>query len=218
MNRYKNILFDLDGTLLDTKSGVLGSVKKAFADLSIALPPEEELENFMGPPLEQCFTEVCKLSLEQAYKAMSVYRRYYEDSGIFDARPYEGIMELLANLRGKGYCLGVATSKSQRLACAVLEHFDLDGYFETIAGAPEGTQTLWSKKDSVLKAMSALTAASAANTVLVGDRKYDAKGADDAGIDAIGVLFGYGKIDEIEASRFKMIAADIPQLQKLLLR
>lgn len=217
MNRYKNILFDLDGTLIDTKSGVLGSVKKAFDNLSLPLPSDERLESFMGPPLELCFTDVCGLSHEQAQKAMSVYRHYYEGGGVYDAKPYDGIVELLTKLHGNGYKLGVATSKSQHLATIVLNHFSLDEFFDTVAGAPTSIETPWTKKDSILKAMSALSGATTANTVLIGDRKFDAHGASEAGIDAIGVLFGYGKADEIYASHFSAIAADVQNIQDMLL-
>jgi phosphoglycolate phosphatase len=216
MNHYSNILFDLDGTLLDTKSGVLGSVKKTFADLSLTLPSDEQLDGFMGPPLEQCFTVVCGLSLEQAQKAMSVYRRYYEGGGIYDAKPYDGMVTLLAQLRDAGCRLGVATSKNYRLACIVLKYFGLDSFFNCISGTPDDIVTTWSKKDSIIKAMSELAGATSKDTVLVGDRKFDAQGASEAGIDAIGVLFGYGKIDELEASPFKALAADIVKLRELL--
>jgi phosphoglycolate phosphatase len=216
MNRYHNILFDLDGTLIDTKYGVINSVKKTLHDLSLPIPSDEHLEGFIGPPLEQCFMEVCGLSFEQTQKSMPIYLRYYRDGGIYDAKPYDGMAELLRQLQDAGCRLGVATSKKQRSACIMLKHFGLDVFFDGIAGAPENSKAMWTKKDSVLLAMSGFDGANAENTVLVGDRKFDAQGASEAGIDAIGVLFGYGKIDELEASPFKAIAADIVSLRELL--
>lgn len=215
---YTNILFDLDGTLLNTKAGVIGSVKKAFNDLSLTLPPEDELDGFMGPPLVDCFTQVCRLSTQQTQKAMKVFRSYYEDSGMFNAQPYDGIAKLLENLKNKGYRLGVATSKCQRLACVILKHFELYDFFDTVAGAPDDFKAEWTKKDSVLSAMKAFIGADKLNTVLIGDRKFDAEGASEAGIDSIGVLFGFGKVDELEASPFTKIVANVAQLQELLLR
>lgn len=216
MNRYKNILFDLDGTLIDTKNGVLGSLKKALTELSLPLPPEDKLITFLGPPLEQCFRDVCGFNEEQTQKAVTVFRRYYGGGGLLDSEPYEGITELLKELRGKGLGLGVATSKNQRFAKIVIEHCGLDGLFDIVAGAPDSIETPWLKKDSVLKAMSAFDGADGFNTVLIGDRKFDAQGAAQAGIDAIGVLYGYGSEEEIKASGFTDVAADLNELRTLL--
>lgn len=214
---YTNILFDLDGTLLNTKPGVIGCVKKAFEDLALTLPPEDELDAFLGPPLVDCFTQVCGLPYGQAETAAKLYRRYYENGGMFNARPYDGIPELLKTLKGKGFRLGVATSKCRRLACEILKHFELLDFFDTVAGAPDDFRVEWAKKDSILSAMKALPGADKSNTVIIGDRKFDAEGAKTAGIDSIGVLFGFGKEDEIKACGFTKIAADVEQLKKLLL-
>jgi phosphoglycolate phosphatase len=216
INHYKNILFDLDGTLIDTKSGVLGSLKKTMEELSLPLPPENRLISFLGPPLEQCFKDVCGLSEEQTQKAVTVFRGHYGGGGLYDFEIFEGIEELLAQLKKEGRILGVATSKNQRFAKIVMDHCGLGDFFDVVAGAPDSIETSWDKKDSVLKAMGAIRGADFSNTVLVGDRKFDAQGAAEAGIDAIGVLYGYGNAEELEASHFTAIAADIKQLHKLL--
>jgi phosphoglycolate phosphatase len=216
MNHYTNILFDLDGTLIDSKHGVLSCVKKTFADLNFSLPPENRLDGFMGPPLEYCFTQVCGLNWEQASQAIKVYRRYYEGGGIYDAKVYSGMTQLLKELKSAGCRLGVATSKSQRFAVIVLKHCGILDYFDTVAGAPDNIEVKWLKKDSVEKAMGELAGANKHNTVLVGDRVFDAQGAKEAEIDSIGVLFGYGTKAELEASPFKVIAVDIKSLSELL--
>lgn len=217
MNRYKNILFDLDGTLLNTKPGVLGSVKKALAELGLTPPPDDILESFMGPPLSECFTEVCGLDASQVNTAITVFRRYYEGGGVYDAQPYPGIPELLTELKSAGFGLGVATSKNHRFAGIVLSHCGLSDFFNVVSGEPVGADTLWTKKDSILTAMASLPGANAENTVLIGDRKYDAYGAQQAGIDAIGVLFGFGKLEELEQCPFVKIAKDVSELQTMLL-
>jgi phosphoglycolate phosphatase len=217
MNHYTNILFDLDGTLINTKSGVLGSVKKAFEALSLTPPPDDVLEGFMGPPLSDCFTEVCGLDTEQAKTAVQVFRRYYESGGVYDAAPYAGVKELLNALKSAGRALGVATSKNHRFAGIVLAHCGLAEFFDSVAGAPDSLDPPWTKKDSIITAMASLPGADAENTVLVGDRKFDAYGAQEAGIDAIGVLFGFGKAAELEKSPFVCIAKDVDALRALLL-
>lgn len=216
MNHYKNILFDLDGTLIDSKQGVLSCVKKTFADLNFPLPSEKRLDGFMGPPLEYCFTQVCGLNWEQAAQAIKVYRRYYEGGGIYDAKVYNGMTQLLKELKSAGCKLGVATSKNQRFAGIVLKHCEIFDCFDTVAGAPDNIEVKWLKKDSVEKAMGELAGANKHNTVLVGDRMFDAEGAKAAGINSIGVLFGYGTKAELESSSFNAIAVDIKSLSELL--
>ncbi len=213
---YKNILFDLDGTLIDTKHGVLACAKKALIELNQPLPSEKRLDGFMGPPLEYCFTQVCGLSSVQTISAIKVFRRYYEGGGIYDAKVYDGIPELLKKLKDAGFRLGVATSKNQKFAGIVLRHCGISDYFDTVAGAPDNIEVKWQKKDSVKKAMEAIAGANYQNTVLIGDRLFDAQGAQAAGIASIGVLFGYGTKDELEASPFTAIAEDINSLSELL--
>lgn len=215
MSRYTTILFDLDGTLLATKRGVIGSVAKAFKELSYKLPPENELGGFMGPPLDRCFIDVCGLTPQETEKAIKVYRRIYEESGMFIADIYEGIPKLLCNLKAKGYKLGVATSKSLRLSRVVLKHFGLYDYFDAIGGTPDNDNA-WTKKDSIVAAIEAIHGANAKNAVLIGDRKFDAIGAKEAGIDSIGVLYGYGSFEELSESPFCSIAKNVEELKTLL--
>lgn len=215
MSRYSTILFDLDGTLLATKRGVIGSVAKAFQELSYKLPPDDELDGFMGPPLDRCFIDVCRLSEEQTENAVKVYRQIYEKSGMFDADIYDGIPELLCALKDAGFKLGVATSKSLRLARVVLKHFDLLDYFDAVGGTPDNDNA-WTKKDSIVSAIADINGATLQNTVLIGDRKFDAIGAKEAGVDSIGVLYGYGSLEELKNSPFSSIAKDVCALQKML--
>lgn len=217
MIRYKYILFDLDGTLLDTKPGVLGSVKKAFKELSLPIPSDERLNGFMGPPLDVGFSQICGLDAEATQKATLVFRRYYEGGEMFNAKPYDGIPELLADLKAAGCRLFVATSKYELFAEILVKHFGLDRYFEAIAGAPKNISVPWLKKDSINKALEGISDANRDNTIIVGDRKFDAAGAKSAGISSVGVLFGYGKLDELEASGFDKIVDDIAALRNFLL-
>jgi phosphoglycolate phosphatase len=216
MNRYNYLLFDLDGTLIDTKNGVLSCVKQAFTDLSYPLPSDDRLNGFMGPPLEQCFTKVCGLSDEQTKKALDGYVKYYLGGGIYKSVAFDGIAELLSKLEAAGYNLGVATSKSQQCADIVLKHCKIDKYFKTVVGAPNTISIPWTKKDSIVKAMSFFPKANKNNTVLIGDRKFDAYGADEVGIDSIGVLFGYGSKDEVN-SCFKTVVETVDDLGSLFL-
>lgn len=217
MHNYKNILFDLDGTLLKTDSGVLKCVRKTAEDLGIELPPENELRSFMGPPLKDCFTNICGLEPLMVAEAVGIFRGYYESIGIFDAQVYDGVEELLKLLKSKGSALAVASSKNEIFAKKVLDHFGIGRYFDIVAGDPASSEIKWTKKDSILKAMKAIGSADGTNTVLVGDRKFDAFGAKEAGIDSIGVLYGYGTREEITSCPFTEIVQDVGGLRELLL-
>lgn len=215
MNHYKNILFDLDGTLIETKPGVISSLKKASEELKFTLPPDKELDAFMGPPISECFTNVCGLDPEQTELAIATFRKYYEGGGVYNAKAFDGIADLLRDLRKAGFALGVATSKHEKFAGIVLRHCGILDYFDTVAGDQPGIP--WTKTDSIKKAMADIKGADTQNTVLVGDRKFDALGAEAAGIDSIGILYGYGKADEIYASPFSAVLKDIAELRKYFL-
>lgn len=217
MHKYKNILFDLDGTLLKTDAGVLKCVRKTAEDLGIELPPEDRLFTFMGPPLEECFTNVCGLEPEQVTEAIRIFRGYYESAGLYDAEVYDGMEKLLELLKNRGLSLAVATSKNETFAEKVLEHFGICKYFDIVAGDPADIEIKWTKKDSILTAMKAIVGTDGTNTVLIGDRKFDAFGARQAGIDSIGVLYGYGTREEITSCNFTEVSENVEGLKKLLL-
>lgn len=197
------ILFDLDGTLVDTKPGIFSCVRKTAEELGLPLPPDSRLVRFLGPPLETGFLQVCGFTAEQTARAIPIYIGHYEAGGAYEARAFAGVAPLLRILRRAGCTLAVATSKNERMAKLVLGHCGLLGLFDTVSGVPEGARG-YTKKDSVLEAMRRL-GAEAQKTVLVGDRKYDAAGAQQAGIDAVGVLYGYGSREELEASPFRAV-------------
>jgi phosphoglycolate phosphatase len=215
--RYKAVLFDLDGTLVDTKPGIINSVKATFRRLNIAPPPEETLNHFMGPPVFRSFTDVCGLSEALAGEAVRIYRSEIVESGeVFNCSLYEGMTGLLAELKSKGIKLGVATSKPEHLAVMLLGHLGAARFFEAICGAPVASR-IDSKADSIRHALALIPGAEKGSAVLVGDRCFDALGAQETGIDSIGVLYGYGNRQEIESSPFTYTARSIAETRKILL-
>lgn len=198
MGKYKTILFDLDGTLADSKPGVMWSLLSAMRDLGIEAPPKDRWDELLGPPLKKCFTDICGLAPEPAEKAVTVYRSYYQSKGLYNVSAYKGIDAVLKALHDKGYKLGVATSKAVDYAYIVLDAIGLSDYFDVVAGPPlKGLNE--TKADSIRRAMGQLPGSDHDNTVLIGDRMYDAQGAKDAGIGFIGVLYGYGTRQELSA-------------------
>lgn len=219
MKYYKNILFDLDGTLTDPGIGITNSVAYALKKYNIQVGDRSELYKFIGPPLHESFEHYYGFLEEEAFKAVDYYREYYSDKGIFENRVYEGIPQLLKDLKDAGKTLVVATSKPEVFAKQILEHFGLDSYFDYVAGSNlDGSRT---KKEEVIRyaldSCNIFTKEQMAETIMIGDRKHDVLGAGKVSIDSIGVLFGYGDKEELEEAGATYIAETVKMLSSLLL-
>lgn len=215
MKKYQTILFDLDGTLTDSGPGIMNAVTYALHHYGIEVEDRASLHRFIGPPLVDSFQEFYGFSPEKAREATATFREYYNVKGIFENEPYEGILPLLAELQAAGRKVIMATSKPEKMALRVAEHFDFAKYFDVLAGAAmDETRTT---KSEVLAYALAQADADPAATVMVGDRKFDVEGAKAFGLDSIGVLYGYGPREELEAAGADYIAPTVADLHRLLL-
>ncbi len=145
---YKNLLFDLDGTLTDSSEGIIKSVKYAYEKLGIECPAEKLLPTFIGPPLGDSFVR-CGVPEEKRDLAVDTFRERYNVVGKFENAPYPGMIDLLARLQKEGYHLYVATSKPEKTALEVLDHFDMTKYFDEVAGATMDSSR--EKKEDVIR-------------------------------------------------------------------
>lgn len=196
--RYTTILFDMDGTVMETGPGVLNGIKYALKTLHCPFPAVPE-RLFLGPPLDFSFREYCQLPEEQIPEAIRLYRVYYAEKGIFECRPYPGITELLVHLRAKGARLLVASSKPELYIREILERFGLLQLFDFIGGADlEGKRG--GKNEIIAYTLSSGGVADVNKALMVGDRKYDILGAKRFGLASCGVLFGYGDREELSAA------------------
>lgn len=183
------VLFDLDGTLLDTTEGVLESAAYAAEKLGYPALPHETMLKFVGPPIQDSFMMHYGADARMAQKAAEVFRAYYKANAILKARPYPGLNRLLEELRSRGVRIGVATYKREDYAIAILKHFGIASYCRSMHGADNFNRL--TKADIVRMCIEELGALPE-ETVLVGDTDHDAKGAANAGIDFIAVTFGFG--------------------------
>lgn len=211
------ILFDLDGTLTDSGPGILNCLEYALQDQGIPIPEREEMRKLLGPPLVVTFRDVFGMNDEQASQAIDKYRERYHDVGLFENSVYEGVPELLAELQGAGLRLATATSKPEYSATRILQHFELDQYFDFIgAAALDGTRD--SKSLVIAHTLqNTNTHPSSHNIIMIGDRHHDVIGAKEHGIDTIGVLWGYGDRDELDEAGAISIAKNPVELRDLLL-
>ena len=210
----KAILFDLDGTLTDSGEGIINCAILALEHYGLPIPSREEMRVFVGPPLAESFINH-GVPAEKAEEAVAIYRSRYIPIGKFENNPYPGIRELLETLQNAGYRLYVATSKPEGMSIDILNHFDLAKYFTRICGASLDSSR--NTKEAVIEYLMETTG-ERENMVMVGDTKFDVLGAKHHGIPAIGVSWGYGKVEDMEAAGADAIVHTTQELLEFLMR
>ena len=215
MKKWKHILFDLDGTLIDSKPGITKGVSLALKHFQIEVNDLSRLEGYIGPPLLDSFMTLHKLSEKQANEAIARYREYYTSAGIFEYTVYPGIAGLLKDLVNDGKKLYVATSKPTPFAEKILANEQLDHLFSGIYGSfLDGRRTA---KADVIETVLIEYRLPLAETVMIGDRREDIIGAHKNRVHAIGVRYGYGSKQELQEARADQIAVDVSDLRGKLL-
>lgn len=211
MKSYDVILFDLDGTLVDSGLGIINSAIYALKKYGIEVTDRASLYKFIGPPLHKSFEMFCDFSPEKAMQAVEYYREYYRDKGVFEVELYEGMEDTLKSLSSAGKTLIVTTSKPEYFAKQVLEHIGLAKYFKMIAGSNlDGSRTV--KSEVISYALEQCNITDLSKVIIVGDREHDVFGGKEIGIDSVGVLYGYGSEEELKnagATYFVKSAKDI---------
>lgn len=215
---YSYLLFDLDGTIIDSSEGIINCVKYALDDAGLAYPADEKLLGFIGPPLVEGFQSVTGMNEQDALAATIKYRERYETEGLYECQLYEGISSLIKDLHEKGYHICLATSKPELFARRILEHFELINYFDEIVGATFDGKI--NAKDTVIREMFkrlALTDDRKAETIMIGDRKHDILGAKACGIDSLGVYYGFAPAGEHEVCGADYIVDTVEDLRRFFL-
>jgi len=210
------ILMDLDGTITNTKEGIINSVLYVLQSRNILIDDLDSLTRHIGPPLREVFMECYGFSREEAEAATAEYRKYYAEKGIYQTELYDGMENLLTKLKQAGKYLIVATSKPEDFAVKILERFHLDHYFDDICGATfDRSRT---DKEAVIRyALEKNAITDFDKVVMVGDRKYDILGAKAVGIASIGVLYGFGSKEELEKVGADYIAATVEEVYDIIM-
>ena len=184
--KQKHILFDLDGTIVRSDLGITKGVQKSLEHFGI-YEELDDLKKFVGPPMVESYTNFYGFSLEQYKEALDVFHDYYRTVGIFECELYDGIEEMLNNL-SKEYKLYVATSKPEREAKRVIEHFGLDKYFTFVGGSDGDFNTKRDTKTAVIEyVLETNKIMDRGFAIMVGDKSHDIVGAGNAGLKSIGV-------------------------------
>ena len=187
------VIFDIDGTLLDSADGIVAGFRHALTSVGIAAPDDATLRSDLGPPIEAYFTSL-GMADERLGRAVLAYRTYYLSDGIHRATAYAGVQELLDTLRTQQVPLGTATAKRTDTAEAILAAHGLNGYFAVINGT-DATRT--TKTETVADTLVQLGSPDPRRVAMVGDRHSDIVAARECGVFAVGVTWGYGPVEEL---------------------
>lgn len=214
---YDTILFDLDGTLTDSGPGITNAVRYALGQMGYEVPPRDVLFSFIGPPLHQSFRKQCGMDEAASVEAVRQFRVYYNQmGGILENEVYNGIRELLADLKRAGKRLVIATSKPQAAAERVMHHFGLDEWVPEIIGGTDDPER--NTKGKVIAWALRELGVEPETAIMVGDREHDIHGAAENGIPAIGVAWGYGDRQELEDAKAKIVLDTPKEVTDYILR
>lgn len=206
--KYKAVVFDVDGTLLDTTEGIAAAVEYAIAEAGLTPLTPQEIRTFIGPPIQQSFHRTYGIEDEKLQELVTSFRNRYKESELLKAQPYEGIYETLSSLQNAGIKIAVATYKRQDYAEILLKHFGFDQYTNIIYGADHANKL--KKADIIRKCLKDMKC-DVATTVMIGDSSYDALGAAQAGMDFIGVTYGFGFCSQADVMKYNAAgSADLP--------
>lgn len=194
----KALIFDFDGTLADTMPSIVETARQVLLGFGLKEDELGDLKRLVGPPFPQAFAQIYGMSMDDAIEVTDRYRKVYNVKGLAAWPAFDGVEEMLHELKRRGFSLAIASSKGDWLVNKAVS----DNGFETVFDAVCGKQNdmTYTKVDAIRDALAALGAESA-DAVMVGDRKHDAIAAAELGIPCIGVLWGHtGSAEELEAA------------------
>ncbi|MDX8367066.1 HAD family hydrolase [Cytobacillus sp. IB215665] len=216
MGNYKVILFDLDGTLSDPKIGITKSVQYALKNMDIDEDDLDKLECFIGPPLQVSFADYYQFDEEKIERAIELFRERFKDKGMFENVLYPNIPRLLSQLKEQNYKLVVATSKPTVFAEKILNYFHIEQFFDLVVGSNlDGSRA--SKTEIIQHVLDEYNETELNNFIMIGDRKHDIIGANNTGIDSIGVTYGYGSFEELSNVKPTYIANNVEKIREIFL-
>ncbi len=213
---FTHILFDLDGTLTNPRLGIGNSLRYALRQMQIDGYSEEILDRFIGPPLQDGFKNVFGLNERNTDLAVEHFRTYFGDKGLYENDPYPGISELLEELHLSGKHIYVVTSKLEKYAKMIVQHFEFDLYLDDLVGA-EYTGKHSGKGQLITQLMERNRIQASHSVVMIGDTQYDMIGAKENGISSLAVGYGFGTAETLQACNPDYLVESVDELAELLL-
>lgn len=189
MNKYKALLFDLDGTLLDTSEGIISSVKYAIECTGLEPLSDDKIKSFIGPPIQNTFRKFYNLNDEETSKISAIFRERYSTVDLLKAKLYDSVLETLEILKNEGYVIGIATYKREDYAKKIVEYFGISQFCDVIEGSDFAGKL--TKADIINTCIDKL-GVSKNEILMIGDTETDKIGAENAGVDFLPVTYGFG--------------------------
>lgn len=191
MRKYDLIVFDLDGTLFDTRRSIINSIKHMLLTENIRKLTDEEVRTFLGPPLEASMKRYYpELPEEEINRLIEVYRKHYVEVELLNTNLYDGMDEVLKTLKSEGYKVALGTYKNIRCVTPLFDHFDITKYFDALKGTEDGHE--YTKVQIIQHAIEACGIKKLNKVCMIGDTEHDFRGAIQCGIDFIGMTYGFG--------------------------
>lgn len=216
LNNFTHIIFDLDGTLTDPRQGIGNSIRYALKQMHIGGYSPEILEKFIGPPLQWGFSNLLGMNERNTTLAVEHFRHYFGEKGLFENEPFPGIMEILENLHSEGKKLFIATSKLEKFAFRISQHFGFDKYLTDLQGAGYDEKHA-SKEGILLSLMEKNRIAPSEKAVMIGDTVFDIEAGKKAGISTVGVTYGFGNRYDLEKANPGFLVENTDELYELLI-
>ncbi len=211
---YKYLLWDLDGTIMNSKKGIVRCIQYALESLNHPCPPEQELDWVIGPPLFDSFYKLLDTEDENLVnEAIRLYRERYRTKGMYEHEVFLGVRELLSDLHGQGFINLLATSKAQVFADQILNHFNLKSYFSGGHGS-ELNGHLGEKKALINAVLKQVPEGDRGQCLMIGDRFYDVCGAKENQIDVMAVGYGYGSREELTEAGATYYCTSVEELRR----
>lgn len=218
--KIKSVVWDVDGTLLNTSEGIIASVIDTLKICGYLPLDQATMESFIGPPIQHSFQKAFKLDLKSSNQMASVFRKEYKEKNLYKAELYPGMKKLLIHLKQRGVQQAVATYKREDYAKMIVDHFGISSYMDIVCGADfDGKLT---KTDIIWNAIQSLKQHYLLDSVvMIGDTMNDAIGAKNLGIPFIAVRYGFGfksgeELEKLEALKCIGIAENVEELGNLL--
>ncbi len=194
MKKYKLLIFDVDGTLINPSEGVSHAVQYVIDKYDLPALSSEELDSFNGPPINRSFSKYYNVSNSQINEMVESFRLQYKNNDLLKANVYPGIYTLLSDLVHMGYFIGIATYKREDYAKKLLEYLEFNKYTNAIFGSDFHNK--FSKKDIIINCINHFNITDYSKVLMIGDSDNDAVAAQNIGVDFLGVTYGFGFKDK----------------------
>ena len=211
----KAILFDLDGTLIDSSEGITKSTQYALVHYGIEEKDLSKFYKFIGPPLSASFRKYYGFSEAKAHEAVAVYRERYNRIGLFECRLYPGVRECIETLKKKGYLIGMASSKPEVSCRRILEHFGILELFDDVVGATFDGR-IDTKEEVLNEVLRRWSNVPKEEMCLIGDTMFDVEGANKVGVRSVAVTFGFGDVEQMIKAGAVAVCEEMSSLPEII--